>query len=302
MGERKGTNKWIPPDFDPALHGTLNKYHGSHPLGDRARKINEGITIVRFEMPFNAWCTHCNSHIGKGVRYNAEKSCVGKYFSTRIFRFSMKDTNCGGEMIIETDPQNSDFKLVSGVKKKTDTWDADDSEVQALLDSKEKERLERDPFFRLEHGFDDTSRVKGSKPVLQQLQEVMTSRAADDVILNRLVRKRFREDKKSTAAAAAAEAALSARLHVSIPVVAEDESDVAAAAAAFAIEADRGARGQGLKRDAFKDSKRQARANVLTRPILPASKSRLEERQRILNAIKTKHKTGMSSSNISKFF
>ncbi len=116
------------------------------------------------------------------------------------------------------------------------------------------------------------------------------------------MRKRFREDKKSTAAAAAAEAALSARLHVSIPVVAEDESDVAAAAAAFAIEADRGARGQGLKRDAFKDSKRQvdgreqqaqqqtrsclcfgfssyltfhacqARANVLTRPILPASK------------------------------
>jgi hypothetical protein len=114
----------------------------------------------------------------QGVRYNAEKSCVGKvshltatsstpnlhpsapkpfalkckllkwcwssqsvlqYFSTRIFRFrfetancfistfsfedvefctwrvrhrtshiyfSMKDTNCGGEMIIETDPQN----------------------------------------------------------------------------------------------------------------------------------------------------------------------------------------------------
>jgi hypothetical protein len=101
------------------------------------------------------------------------------------------------------------------------------------------------------------------------------------------------------AAAAAAEAALSAKLHVSIPVVAEDDSDVAAAAAAFAMEAERGARGVGFKRDSFRDSKRQvygrenatltlifqsiiitfptshdyqARADVLTRPILPATK------------------------------
>lgn len=73
----------------------------------------------------------------------------------------------------------------------------------------------------------------------------------------RLVRKRFREDKKSTAVAAAAEAALSAKLHVSIPVVAEDDSDVAAAAAAFAVEAERGTRGVGLRRDTFRDSKRQ---------------------------------------------
>jgi hypothetical protein len=73
----------------------------------------------------------------------------------------------------------------------------------------------------------------------------------------RLVRKRFREDKKSTAVAAAAEAALSAKLHVSIPVVAEDDSDVAAAAAAFALEAERGTRGAGLRRDTFRDSKRQ---------------------------------------------
>lgn len=140
--------------------------------------------------------------------------------------------------------------------------------------------------------------MKGSKPVLLQLQEVMTARAADDVMMNRLVRKRFREEKKSVAAAAAAEAEESAKFHVSIPVVAEDESDAAAAFAAFDV-----ATGGGVgRRDAFKDSKRQARADVLTRPILPASRSRLDERQRLLNAIKTKHKTGMRSSNIAKFF
>jgi hypothetical protein len=78
----------------------------------------------------------------------------------------------------------------------------------------------------------------------------------------RLVRKRFREEKKSTAAAVAAEEALSAKLHVSIPVVAEDDSDVVAAAAAFAIETERGARGRGLKRDAFRDSKQQVGASL----------------------------------------
>jgi hypothetical protein len=29
---------------------------GQHPLRDRARKLDQGILIIRFEMPFNCWC------------------------------------------------------------------------------------------------------------------------------------------------------------------------------------------------------------------------------------------------------
>ncbi len=49
------------------------QFNGQHPLRDRAKKLGEGILIIRFEMPFNVWCGKCNHLIGKGVRFNAEK-------------------------------------------------------------------------------------------------------------------------------------------------------------------------------------------------------------------------------------
>ncbi|KAI8099429.1 uncharacterized protein BX664DRAFT_253996 [Halteromyces radiatus] len=57
-------NKYYPPDWTPDK-GTANKFVGKHPLGDRARKLDKGILIVRFELPFNIWCTGCDNHIGK---------------------------------------------------------------------------------------------------------------------------------------------------------------------------------------------------------------------------------------------
>lgn len=40
---------------------------GRHPLGARAKKIHEGIVIIRFELPFNVWCGGCGIHIAKGI-------------------------------------------------------------------------------------------------------------------------------------------------------------------------------------------------------------------------------------------
>ena len=64
MGERKGVNKWYPPDYDPSKGG-LNKWQGTHALRERAKKIHLGIIIIRFEMPYNIWCEGCGIHIGK---------------------------------------------------------------------------------------------------------------------------------------------------------------------------------------------------------------------------------------------
>ena len=61
----------------------------AHPLRERAKKLDEGILTIRFEMPFDVRCTGCNNRIGKGVRFNAEKKSVGKYFSTTIWSFRM---------------------------------------------------------------------------------------------------------------------------------------------------------------------------------------------------------------------
>nr|KYP53024.1 Coiled-coil domain-containing protein [Cajanus cajan] len=95
-------NFYYPPEWDPS-QGSLNKFNGQHALRERARKIDQGILIIRFEMPFNVWCGGCNSMIAKGVRFNAEK----------IWSFTMKAACCKLEIIIQTDPKNSQKKRVA---------------------------------------------------------------------------------------------------------------------------------------------------------------------------------------------
>ncbi|CAH2011146.1 unnamed protein product [Acanthoscelides obtectus] len=116
MGERKGTNKYYPPDYDPKAGG-LNKFLGTHALRERARKIDQGIIIIRFEMPYNIWCEGCQNHIGMGVRYNAEKTKVGMYYTTPVYQFKMKCHLCDNHFVIKTDPAKTNCDLKKQVAK-----------------------------------------------------------------------------------------------------------------------------------------------------------------------------------------
>jgi hypothetical protein len=116
-----------PPDWDPSK-GSINAYHNSHPLRARARKLDQGILVVRFEMPWNAWCLHCNIHIGQGIRFNAEKKTVDHYYTTPIFQFRMKCRSCSGWMEIRTNPKEADFECIEGVKKKAEDYRPSDDE------------------------------------------------------------------------------------------------------------------------------------------------------------------------------
>ncbi|XP_065511135.1 probable splicing factor YJU2B [Caloenas nicobarica] len=196
MGERKGTNKYYPPDFDPAKHGSLNKYHHSHPLRERARKLAQGILVIRFEMPYNIWCDGCKNHIGMGVRYNAEKKKVGTYYTTPIYRFRMKCHLCVNYIEMQTDPAGCDYVIVSGARRKEERWDMGDNEQVLPTASEEKERLETDAMFRLEHGEADRATLRRAGPTLAALQEAQNA-WKDDFALNSRLRQRFREEKKT---------------------------------------------------------------------------------------------------------
>ncbi len=58
----------------------------------------------RFEMPYNIWCEGCKKPIAMGVRYNAEKSKIGNYYTTPIYNFRMKCHLCDNHFEIKTDP------------------------------------------------------------------------------------------------------------------------------------------------------------------------------------------------------
>uniref|UniRef100_G3U2Y3 Probable splicing factor YJU2B n=1 Tax=Loxodonta africana TaxID=9785 RepID=G3U2Y3_LOXAF len=224
QGERKGVNKYYPPDFNPEKHGSLNRYHNSHPLRERARKLSQGILIIRFEMPYNIWCDGCKNHIGMGVRYNAEKKKVGNYYTTPIYRFRMKCHLCVNHIEMQTDPANCDYVIVSGAQRKEERWDMEDNEQVLTTEHEKKQKLETDAMFRLEHGEADRSTLKKALPTLSHIQEAQSA-WKDDFALNSMLRRRFREKKKAIKEEEERDQALQAKASLAIPLVPETEED-----------------------------------------------------------------------------
>jgi len=196
MGERKGQNKYYPPDFDPQKHKSLDAYHGSHPLRERAKKIKEGILVIRFEMPYNMWCGGCKIHIAQSVRYNAEKSKVGMYYTTPIYQFRMKCHLCPNYIVIKTDPAAHDYVIVEGGRRKEQRWDPKENEQIVPEDKATQKKLFADAMYKLEHGGEDAAKLKQAKPAIAHIQ-VINERAKDDYLINKLARQQFREEKSA---------------------------------------------------------------------------------------------------------
>ncbi|KAF8199502.1 DUF572-domain-containing protein [Pholiota molesta] len=191
----QGFNKYYPPDYDPS-QGSLNKLRGKHALGDRARKLDQGILITRFELPFNIWCGTCNNHIGMGVRYNAEKKKIGAYYSTPIFSFRCKCHLCDGWFEIQTDPKNTRYVVTSGARQKDEDWNPEENGGFAIHDT-DKESAPIDPLAALEKTTDAKNLMeKVQKPRIESLQSVSEHYNADPYSLSLKARKRFREEKK----------------------------------------------------------------------------------------------------------
>lgn len=77
---------------------------------------------IRFEMMFNVRCLGCGNSIGKGVRFNAHKKCVGQYLSTKIYEFSMPCHLCSHQLVVRTDPKGCDYILASGLEKRVNPF------------------------------------------------------------------------------------------------------------------------------------------------------------------------------------
>ncbi|XP_017314435.1 probable splicing factor YJU2B [Ictalurus punctatus] len=224
MGERKGVNKYYPPDFDPAKHHSINGYWNTHPLRERARKLSQGILIIRFEMPYNIWCDGCKNHIGMGVRYNAEKKKVGNYYTTPIYRFRMKCHLCVNYIEMQTDPATCDYVIVSGASRKEERWNMAENEQILTTERTEKEKLETDAMYKLDHGGKDKEKLRAAIPSLAELQEHQAG-WKDDFELNRALRRKFRDEKKAICEEEEKDNAMRKRMGLSIPLVPEKDED-----------------------------------------------------------------------------
>ncbi|XP_053988790.1 coiled-coil domain-containing protein 130 homolog [Hylaeus anthracinus] len=225
MGERKGTNLYYPPDYDPRIGG-LNKFLGTHALRERARKLHMGILIIRFEMPYNIWCEGCGNHIGMGVRYNAEKKKIGMYYSTPLYQFRMKCHLCDNHFEIKTDPANLDYVIVSGARRQENRWDPKENE-QVVPETKEVScRLYDDAMYKLEHGLEDKKVAKSRDPSLESAIALKEATWKDDYTSNCALRSAFRTRKKELQKKQGIDHMLLKKSGLNIDLVNEHEDDV----------------------------------------------------------------------------
>ena len=212
---------------------TLTVLCPRHALGSRARNLHKtGALTVRFEMPFAIWCSHCPKPtiIGQGVRFNAEKKKVGAYYSTPIFSFRIKHTACGGWIEIRTDPQNTEYVVVDGAKRRDvgqgkTRMGEEGGEIGVAMTVEERERLEHDAFAALEVKIGDRKQAASDKGRIEELFFDKERDWDDTYSANLRLRKAFRKDRKERVIDEARGEALRDRLGLGLemmPEVAED--------------------------------------------------------------------------------
>jgi hypothetical protein len=103
----------------------------------------------RFEMPYNVWCTHCQAHIGMGVRFNAEKQRTGAYHTTPIYSFTMTCHLCGGRIVVATDPAAGAYVLLEGARRRVEEFDPASVGLVAPMSKEERERIASSAFAKV---------------------------------------------------------------------------------------------------------------------------------------------------------
>lgn len=231
LAAARADNFYYPPHYDPKKHGGLNKLNGQHALRERAKKIDQGILVIRFEVPFNIWCDKCGEHIAKGVRFNAEKKQIGNYHSTKIWSFSMRH-HCGSNIVIQTDPKNTEYVVTNGARRKVEEYAAEDAETLELPNGREKKEVE-DPLEELEVKQLKQAKIREGYRQLNDLREDIEVRHKNDYNLNKNLRASLRAAKKADKARCDKRRQLGLPDHIKL--LPESSRDAEVASLAFAV-------------------------------------------------------------------
>ena len=176
-------------------------------------------------MPFNIWCLGCNKQVAKSVRFNAEKKHIDNYFSTPVFSFSMQCHICSNIIEIQTDPKNAEYVVSKGGRRKVEEWQPEMNETLELTDSKDAEKIAKNPFFKLEHVVDDKRKAAEALPKLESLKRAQNV-WKDDYTASKILRQQLREDKKIIEIKKKEADVIRQHASFNIPILPEAEEDI----------------------------------------------------------------------------
>ena len=114
----------IDHDFDARKHTDEQK----RLKRERAKNDPEAEAVKRqtWMLPFNVLCDSCSKRIGKGTKVYANVKKLGKerkYLGKiTIYSLQMRCIFCAKPIVFETDPEASDYKVISGGKRTEGDW------------------------------------------------------------------------------------------------------------------------------------------------------------------------------------
>ena len=125
MGERKPSNTYISPEFDP-----------NRP--SRRCKPQNGQHQVRFMLPMSIKCINCGEYMFLGTKCNTRKElCYDEtYLGLNVYRIYLHCKMCYSEITIKTDPKNCDYIVEKGAERHFEPWR--DFLVNQALEEKKK--------------------------------------------------------------------------------------------------------------------------------------------------------------------
>ena len=199
--------------------------------------FNEGTNramkrTVRFEMPFDIWCTTCSPEaiIPQGVRFNAEKNTVGKYYSSPIFSFRMKHGACGGTVEIRTDPENREYAVHEGGRRKAIPVRDNSGFAGQILTAEERQKRQEDAFAHIEGRTSNQVAEKEAKDEIKLIRKERARFWREPYTTNSDLRRSFRLERKAIEASDEEKAEISDRLGIEIDLVDATKSDAEMAA------------------------------------------------------------------------
>jgi coiled-coil domain-containing protein 130 len=137
----------------------------------------------------------------------------------------MKCHLCPNWIEIHTDPKNAAYVIINGARKREEEYDPKAIGLIDLPDEKEKERLEQDPFYRLEHNLEDETKAKETFLSLEQMQKYNNEHWKDPYTANQILRNGFRAEKKHQKRLQIEANEVKDRLDLSIPILPASEED-----------------------------------------------------------------------------
>jgi hypothetical protein len=99
---------------------------------------------IRFMLPCSVQCTTCGQFIYAGKKFNARKEeAVGfAYLGIRVWRFYIHCDSCSCEVVLRTDPKNSDYVVENGANRNFEPWKQDKAVMDLMEVSKAEEERE----------------------------------------------------------------------------------------------------------------------------------------------------------------